>query len=88
MTTAGIGLWLVPAIFSTMARKPFVPYPRHVHKPGGVFLEVNSDEERDAAVAEGWWLSPDGPPKPVVDVDAPVSPKRKPGRPKKARPEE
>jgi len=36
----------------------FFPYPRHVHKHGGVFSVVHSDEERDQKVAEGWCLTP------------------------------
>lgn len=39
---------------------PYVyrPYPAHVHKPGGAFLVVNSDEEKAAAVEAGWALQP------------------------------
>lgn len=35
-----------------------IEYPRHLHKAGGVFCVVESDEERDAKVEEGWSLQP------------------------------
>jgi len=35
------------------------PYPRHVHRCGGVFLEVTSDEAYDQAMADGWLDRPD-----------------------------
>ena len=50
----------------------FRPYPRHVHQRGGAFREVNSDAERDQAVAEGWSLRPVLEPLPVTEISAPV----------------
>jgi hypothetical protein len=35
----------------------FETYPRHVHKPNGVFTVVHSDVERDAKIADGWYLT-------------------------------
>lgn len=33
-------------------------YPRHLHKPGGVYRVVENDQERDAALTDGWSLTP------------------------------
>lgn len=51
-------------------------YPRHVHKAGGLFLEVASDAARDAALEEGWFLTPvvEGEP---VPADEPKKPGKK-----------
>jgi hypothetical protein len=43
----------------------FQPYPRHVHGPNKTYKVVHSDAERDAAVADGWYLWP----KDVPDAD-------------------
>lgn len=42
-------------------------YPRCLHKPGGATCLVESDEARDAKLAEGWSLLP------VLDVPAPAA---------------
>jgi hypothetical protein len=33
--------------------------PRYVHWPGGLYRLVKTDEERDAAIKEGWALQPE-----------------------------
>ena len=69
----------------------FHPYPRHVHKRGGVYRIVHSDAERDQAVAEGWALQPvpDAVDEPLVPASVSAPPvKRKPGRPKRGPVEE
>lgn len=61
-------------------------FPRHLHKAGGLWIEVNDEAERDAKVAEGWSLEQvfeDADPPAVLDETVtPDAPKR--GRPKKA----
>lgn len=34
-------------------------YPRHVHKPDGAYLVVDSEERQAQALADGWCLLPD-----------------------------
>lgn len=33
-------------------------YPRHLHKPAGAFLHVDTPEDAAAALADGWALTP------------------------------
>lgn len=40
---------------------PLAQYPRHVHKAGGLWLEVRSEEDAATAVADGWSLTPVAP---------------------------
>lgn len=78
----GGGLWAVLGLSGGLGGV-FQEYPRHLHRPGGTYLVVQSDEERDAALADGWTLTPGGiPPPPPADP-----PKRRPGRPPKVRQE-
>jgi hypothetical protein len=75
-----------------------VEYPRHVHKYGGEYLIVRSESEHEEALLSGWEDSPPQTPPPELEeilADEPalsvdetptvaITPKRKPGRPKKA----
>lgn len=36
----------------------FAEYPRHLHKPGGEYCVVLSDDEKAAKLKEGWGLTP------------------------------
>lgn len=36
----------------------FERFPRHLHRPGGVFHVVNDDAELKAGLAAGWYLTP------------------------------
>lgn len=70
---------------------PYVyrPYPAHVHKAGGVFKVVQNEDEKAAALADGWWpapvMGPAADPVVVDAVEAPAAVKRGPGRPRKVR---
>lgn len=61
-----------------------------MHRPNGVQMDVQSDAEKEAALADGWalWPVPDAPDPPIPDPAAAslesVTEKRKPGRQKKA----
>lgn len=46
-------------------------YPRCLHKAGGATLIVHSDDQRDAALKDGWSLLP------VSDGSDPEPPKKK-----------
>lgn len=66
-------------------------FPRHVHKPSvpgrWVYRVVHDVRECEAALAEGWSLTPiliDAVPEPVPPP-LPAPAKRKPGRPPKVR---
>lgn len=37
---------------------PELAYPRHVHRRGGVYLEITSDEAYQQALAAGWHDQP------------------------------
>lgn len=45
-------------IHKHVVQTPYREYPRHVHKAGGVHLEVKSDAEKKEALADGWSLTP------------------------------
>lgn len=58
-------------------------YPRHLHKPDWAFLHVDTPEQAEKALAEGWSLTPvlDASPEaapvpPAPPHDAPVAPKK------------
>jgi len=44
-------------------------YPRHLHKPHGAYLHVDTPEQADAALADGWSI--EVPPDPVAETPAP-----------------
>lgn len=62
-------------------------YPRHLHR-SGAFRIVADAAEASQALTEGWTLSPEPPQTPAIEeseIDpeqAPVAPRRKPGRPR------
>lgn len=47
---------VIEDIHNHHVRVPYMEYPRHLHKPGGLTKIVADDEARDAAVKAGWAL--------------------------------
>lgn len=41
-----------------LGQNAYREYPRHLHRADGSFVEVTDDGERDAKLADGWFLTP------------------------------
>ncbi len=55
-------------------------YPRHLHKPEGAYLRVNTVAEAAIAVAEGWHVSPNCDDAPPAAPEVTPEPERPKGR--------